>query len=73
MTTKLAQKAIEDLKARDVLGIEAAIHFLKAEVIEFRSGNLKEYLWRYRPRVALTEPQLSGTGLESVKMRSLKQ
>lgn len=38
---KDAQKAVADLKAGDVRGIEPAIHFLNADVIEFRSGYLK--------------------------------
>ena len=54
---KQAQAAIEDLKAGNVRGVEPAIHFLKADVYEFRSGYLKESLWRYLSRVPLTERQ----------------
>jgi hypothetical protein len=54
---KEAQAAIEDLKGGNVRGVEPAIHFLKADVYEFRSGYLKEYLWRYLCRVPLTEGQ----------------
>src|ERR1044072_2093041 len=52
-----AAAAIEDLKAGNVRGIELAIRFLKSDVYEFRSGYLKEYLWRYLSRVSLTERQ----------------
>jgi len=54
---KAAQAAIRDLKSGNVRGIEPAIHFLKADVYEHRSGYLKEYLWRYLIRVPLTERQ----------------
>ena len=54
---KEAAAAIEDLKAGNVRGIELAIRFLKSDVYEFRSGYLKEYLWRYLSRVSLTERQ----------------
>ncbi len=54
---KEAQEAIEDLKAGDASGIEPAIDFLRADVMEFRSGYLKESIWRYLPRVSLTVRQ----------------
>jgi hypothetical protein len=54
---KEAQAAIEHLKGGDVRGVEPAIHFLRADVYEFRSGYLKEYLWRYLCRVPLNERQ----------------
>jgi two-component SAPR family response regulator len=54
---KEAQAAIRDLKAGNIRGIETAIHFLKADVYEHRSGYLKEYIWRYLLRVPLTERQ----------------
>ena len=54
---KEALSAIESLKAGDVRGVEPAINFLKADVYEFRSGYLKEYLWRYLNRVPLSERQ----------------
>jgi hypothetical protein len=54
---KEAAAAIEDLKAGNVRGVESAIRFLKSDVYEFRSGYLKEYLWRYLARVSLTERQ----------------
>jgi hypothetical protein len=54
---KAAEAAIEQLKAGDVRGVEPAIGFLNADVYEFRSGYLKEYLWRYLHRVPLTDRQ----------------
>ena len=54
---KEAEAAIEKLKAGDVRGVEPAIRFLDADVYEFRSGYLKEYLWRYLHRVPLTDRQ----------------
>ena len=48
---KEAQAALEDLKAGQVHGLEPAIHFLKADVQESRSGYLKASIWRYLPRV----------------------
>jgi hypothetical protein len=54
---KGAEAAVEDLKAGDGRGIEPAIYFLKADVYEFRSGYLKEYLWRYLSRIPLSERQ----------------
>lgn len=54
---KEAEAAIEDLKAGNLRGVEPAIHFLKADVYEHRSGYLKESLWRYLSRVPLTERQ----------------
>lgn len=54
---KEAAAAIEDLKAGNIQGIESAIRFLKSDVYEFRSGYLKEYLWRYLSRVPLTKRQ----------------
>ena len=54
---KEAEAAIEDLKAGNVRGVEPAIHFLKADVYEHRSGYLKEYLWQYLRRVPLSERQ----------------
>jgi hypothetical protein len=54
---KEAHFAIESLKAGDVRGVEPAIRFLQADIYEFRSGYLKEYLWRYLNRVALNDRQ----------------
>ena len=54
---KEAQSAIEKLKAGDVRGVEPAIAFLKLDVYEFRSGYLKEYLWRYLNRVPVSDRQ----------------
>lgn len=54
---KEAQLAIERLKVGDVRGVEPAIRFLKADIYEFRSGYLKEYLWRYLNRVPLSDRQ----------------
>ena len=54
---KEAQAAIKDLKAGDIRGLEPAMRFLKDDVQEFRSGYLKEYLWRYLSRVSFTERQ----------------
>ncbi len=54
---KEAKLAVESLKAGDVRGVEPAIRFLKADIYEFRSGYLKEYLWRYLNRVPLTNRQ----------------
>ena len=54
---KEAQAAIEDLKAGDVLGLEPAIRFLQDDVHESGSGYLKESIWQYLPRVALTDRQ----------------
>ena len=54
---KEAQFAVERLKVGDVRGVEPAIKFLNADVYEFRSGYLKEYLWRYLNRVPLSERQ----------------
>ena len=54
---KEAQSAVESLKAGDIRGVEPAIKFLKADVYEFRSGYLKEYLWRYLNRVPLSDRQ----------------
>ena len=55
---KKAEAAISDLKAGNVRGIEPAIQFLKADIYEYRSGYLKEYLWRYLLRVPLSERQI---------------
>ena len=54
---KAAQAAIEELKAGDVRGLDPAIHFLKADVQESRSGYLKESIWRYLPRIPHTTRQ----------------
>lgn len=54
---KEAEAAIAALKSGDVRGVEPAIRFLKADIYESGSGYLKEYLWRYVPRVPLTERQ----------------
>lgn len=54
---KEAQFAVESLKVGDVRGVEPAIKFLKTDVYEFRSGYLKEYLWRYLNRVQLSDRQ----------------
>lgn len=54
---KEAKLAVESLKAGDVRGVEPAIRFLKADIYEFRSGYLKEYLWRYLNRVPLSNRQ----------------
>ena len=54
---KEAKLAVESLKAGDVRGVEPAIRFLKADIYEFRSGYLKEYLWRYMNRVPLSNRQ----------------
>jgi hypothetical protein len=54
---KEALEAIELLRSGDAHGVEPAIRFLKADVHEFRSGYLKEYLWRYLSRASFKERQ----------------
>lgn len=54
---KEAQAAIEKLKAGDARGVEPALHFLKTDIYEFRSGYLKEQVWRHLHRASLAEHQ----------------
>jgi hypothetical protein len=54
---KEALEAIELLRVGDAHGVEPAIRFLKADVQVFRSGYLKESLWRYLSRVSFKERQ----------------
>ncbi len=46
--------ALLEAKAGTHGGIEAAVAFLRADPVHFRSGYIKEQLWRFAPRWRLT-------------------
>ena len=60
----------DKVKTGDAEAIESAIRFLLADPRHFRSGYLKEYLWRMVPRHPLSAPdveRLEGAALAYLK------
>ena len=59
------------VRENDPAALEAAISFLAADPYHFRSGYLKEYLWRWLPHCNLSPSALSH--LESTSLRYLER
>jgi hypothetical protein len=48
------EAAFEKVRTGDAKAVEAAIRFLVADPYHFRSGYMKQYLWRWLPRLKLS-------------------
>ncbi|GAA5081865.1 hypothetical protein GCM10025759_32680 [Lysobacter panacisoli] len=62
-------EVLDRIRADDPSAVEAAVSFLVADPYHFRSGYLKEYLWRWLPHCSLTSS--ARTRLEHAALKYL--